>query len=251
MPGRPAATGPGVVQVISACLQEAGSVLMGAGGYLDDANADCVRAFFGLAGEDKQHATTACRAALALRERLETRFKSEPVLEFGIALNTGPVHAGVFQTGRSRYFTGVGDDVDFTRRLSAANLNYGTRILLGAGTHQMVAESMEVRPMDMLFVPEAEVMFEVCELLAPEGSLDEIALARRDAFWKGIISYREGDYESASSLFEKADPGDGSDLPLLYYRRKVEQDLREAEAAGAGGNQKRQRRSHARLANTI
>lgn len=247
-----AADGPGFVEQSNACLREAAQFLIAAGGCLDDSGADCVRVFFGLFGEDEAHATNACLSALQLSERLERKFGGSPIMEFGIALNSGPVQAGVFDSGLSSSFRGLGSDIDFTRRLSLANLTYGTRTLLGAGTHQQVADSMEVRPMDMLFVPEAQVMFEVCELLAPQGGLNHAELNRRDSFWKGVISYREGDYAAASDRFEEADPGDGSDRPLLYYRQKVAQDLRDAEAStGGSGNQHRPRRSHARLANSI
>ena len=51
-------------------------------------------------------------------------------------------------------------------------------------------------------------------------------LERRDLFWKGIVYYREQLWDEALSLFYSARAPNGSDGPVEFYIRRIEQ-LRE------------------------
>jgi hypothetical protein len=74
--------------------------------------------------------------------------------------------------------------------------------------------------------PQERTWEEVYELLAPKNALSDDERARRDAFWKGIIFYREQQWESALAEFRLAEPEEGQDAAVSFYLRRIEQ-LRE------------------------
>jgi predicted Zn-dependent peptidase len=71
--------------------------------------------------------------------------------------------------------------------------------------------------------PEERSREEIYELLAPKNVLSEEELERRDLFWKGLVYYREQRWDEALTLFHSARAANGSDGPVEFYIRRVEQ----------------------------
>lgn len=237
-------------------LRNTADFLTQRGGYLDESSPDLVRVFFGMVQPSDGHALDACGAALELRTRLknlneecETRWFRK--LDYGIAISSGPMTVGVYGSARHFYFSGVGADTDFSRRLAQGNARYGSDILISARTHQLVKEAVAVRPMEMLYDPERNLMTEVYQVLALADEFSEADAARRDAYWQGVILYRSGKFEDALARFSEARTPGREDGPVSFFIDRCQSRL-----AGEGNSEGEWRQDltddgHARLLNMM
>lgn len=104
------------------------------------------------------------------------------------------------------------------------NRIYGSDVLIGARTFQLVHESMELRPMEMIYDPESEVMTEVYELLSLSESFTDEDRQCRDTFWEAVIHYREKEYDKALEKFSwvrqsgRTGAGGGGQGAGIFYR---------------------------------
>lgn len=219
-------------QITTSFLDTASGFLLSKGAYLDACNAEGVRVFFGMLEKSDTHAAAACKAALELRQQLETlsqdvhkRSGKKPV--FGIALSTGPMSVGLYGSGTFQSYSAVGEALDFSRRLCSINLVYGSQILLGARTFALTKEHIEARPMEMVYAPRMHQISEVYELLAAKGALSDEQIKARDAFWQGVVNLRKGDYKEATLQLKKARIEGAEDAPLKYFLERAEAGLRD------------------------
>lgn len=213
---------PDLVAMSNLFLRNTADFLMSRGSYLDESSPDLVRVFFGMLRDDERHAVHACETALELRTRLrnlndecENRWFQK--LDWGVAISSGPMAVGVYGSPRHYYFSGVGVETDYSRRLAQANQRYGSDVLVGASTHQLVQEAIEVRPMEMFYDPQANAMTEIYQILATREDFDDAARERRDVFWQGVICYRAGQYQEALELFDRARVPGREDRPLDFF----------------------------------
>ncbi len=237
-------------------LRNTADFLMRRGGYLDESSPDLVRVFFGLVQPSEDHAEQACRAALELRTRLrnlneecETRWFRK--LDYGVAISSGPMTVGVYGSSRHFYFSGVGADTDFSRRLARANARYGSDILLSARTQQLVKDAVAVRPLEMLYDPERNLMTEVYQLLALGEDFDEEAKARRDAYWQGVILYRSEKYEDALAQFSVAQIPGREEGPVRFFIDRCQARLAGEDGEAPESGHELTERGHARLLNRM
>ena len=102
-----------------------------------------------------------------------------------VGVNSGEMAVGHFGARRLGGFGVAGEEVAFTRRLCAANLIYGSHVLIGARTFELAEATIEARPLELLRRRLGESWLEVYELLGEPHELSPEALARRDLFWTG------------------------------------------------------------------
>ena len=101
--------------LVAGCVEEQG-------GTVDKYIGDSVMAFWGAPYPVDDHAARACRAALAIRDRIARENSSKenqglPILKMGIGIHSGKVIAGnIGAPGRVNY-TLVGDTVNLAQRL--------------------------------------------------------------------------------------------------------------------------------------
>lgn len=233
-------------------LRNASNFLMSRGACLDESGPELVRVFFGLLGEEEDHAERACRAALELRSRLnnlnqecETRWFQR--LEWGVGVSTGLVTAGVYGSPQHFHYSGVGAEVDVSRRLAQANLRYGSDLLVSAGVRERVHRVAEFRPMEMYFDPDSEMMSEIYQLLAMSEQFGDEDRARREAFWRGVILYREKKYEEALEAFTRAQPGGRDDAVVAFFLGRCQEGATDPESVRAEGRHELTEHGHARL----
>jgi class 3 adenylate cyclase len=210
----------------SSFLKVVAEFLVSRGGYLDECDVHRVRVLFGFPNADENHAVTAARAALELRQRaanlvqeLEHRWHKRAVI--GAAISSGEVTTGLFGFREFEFFSAVGEALDFGEQLCLLNAEYGSAVLVSAETLQAAQEGLEVRPLEMIRRGEGGRMVEIYELLALKHGLTEEAAVARDAFWQGVILLRKGDGEGAGKQFTKATIEGVSDPVLSYFERKV------------------------------
>lgn len=217
------------VAMNNAFLRNASEHLVSCGGYLDECDGESLRVIFGTPLPDEHHAATASAAALGLAARLDAVNDEcykvwKQMFDFRIGVNSGEMVVAAYGSNRLGNFSVAGEPVEFARRLCAANTIYGSRILAGCGTFNSAESTVEVRPMELIQRYQDErSREEVYELLGLRDSLTFEELERRDMFWKGIVYYRQQMWDEALSHFYSVRFSNGSDGPVEFYIRRVEQ----------------------------
>lgn len=237
-------------------IRSVSTFLLSRGAYLDECNPDLVRVFFGMLKASNNHAEEACAAALELKSRLrnlsrecESRWFQK--LHFGIGVSSGPATIGVYGSQREYFYGGTAEAADFAGRLALANRRYGSEILLGPSTYEVVKSEFEFRPMEMIYDPETDLMSEVFELLADTASFSDEDRERRDMFWKGLIFLREKKYvEALEQLSQARNPG-SEDAPTAFFLAKTQEAVSSPDSSEAGKVDELTGKGHARLISSM
>ena len=199
-----------------------------AGAYVESAGGEGVVAIFGFPESDKQHAEKATRLAMALTQAFSESNKSGK----SDAPTSAGMHAGVssgimimapVKNNGQRRVLATGEPVELARRFCIANRFYGSRVLLGPRTFELASKILVARPIDFLSGVDVRERHEIYEpvALALEASREQIT--RRDAFWNGVVLYREKRWAEAYSQFQNARGPEGEeDRPLQLYLRRLE-----------------------------
>lgn len=193
-------------------------------GYFDSIMGTAVQAFWeGPPVGKADAALLACRAALAqLRalETLRTTFPGLPVVQLSIGISSGRVIAGHLGPESCRSYSVLGDTVNLSQRLQAANRLYGTRILISQGTSQQAGTAMVTREIDAPMVKGRQNPVRIFELL---GECDEVPAAMlllREKFLEALDAYHRQEWGRAACTFKaclEISPNDGPSR--LYLER--------------------------------
>lgn len=124
-------------------------------GTVDKYMGDAVMAFWNAPLADTDHEGNACRAALAMLERLDllndARCADDPAaapLAIGIGINTGDCVVGNMGSDLRFDYSVLGDCVNLASRLEGRTQDYGIRILLGDATARAVKDRFAVLEVD-------------------------------------------------------------------------------------------------------
>ena len=211
-------------------LGVASDTLVDKGGTLAGCDGEGVRVIYGAPLPLPSHAVAACRAALEVARQFRTLNEQTAVEHDGltcdirVGVNSGEMAVGQFGSRRLGGFGVAGEEVAFARRLCAANLIYGSTVLIGARTFELAEAAIEARPLELLRRRLGDNWLEVYELLGEPHDLTPEDLARRDLFWTGIIFYREKRLADALDKFSQARASsDRADGPLDFYINRIKQ----------------------------
>jgi adenylate cyclase len=179
-------------------------------GMLREVMDDELMAIFGAPIEQANHAERACAAALAMRKhraalRAEWSEIGRPSLIARTGINSGPMLVGNLGS-EDRFAYGVmGDHVNLGARLARLNQQYGTEILIGENTAQLVKPSFLLREIDMIQVAGRQQPERIYELLAEASTalINEQAKAFR-CYADGLEAYRQQRWDEALTLFNKS-----------------------------------------------
>jgi class 3 adenylate cyclase len=198
------------------------------GAYIESAGGEGVVAIFGFPESDKQHAEKATRKAMALTQSFAEVNKSSK----SDALRNAGVHAGVssgtmimapVKNNGQRNLLAAGEPVELARRFCIANRFYGSRVLLGPRTFELASKILVARPIDFLSGVDVRERHEIYEPVALALDASREIITRRDAFWNGVVLYREKRWAEAYSQFQNARGPEGEeDRPLQLYLRRLE-----------------------------
>jgi adenylate cyclase len=147
-------------------------------GTLDKFIGDSIMAFWGAPLPNPDHAVTACRAALACQERLKELQEKwiregKPLFHQRIGINTGEVIVGNMGSANRLNYTVVGDTVNTASRFEGLNKLYGTRIIIGQSTWDLVKERFVARPLDLVSVKGSMKGVRIYELMAEAADADD------------------------------------------------------------------------------
>ncbi len=217
-------------EVSNRFLHTIAETLVEKGGTLAACDGEGVRVLFGAPLPAADHAAMACRAVLEAARRVRAlnddlvRDHEGLTCDVRLGVNSGEMAVGYFGARRLGGFGAAGEEVAFARRLCAANLIYGSTVLIGARSFEMAESAIEARPLELLRRRLGDSWHEVYELLGEPQDLTPEELSRRDLFWTGVIFYREKRLADALEKFSQARPTDGRpDAPLDFYIQRIRQ----------------------------
>jgi adenylate cyclase len=198
-----------LVAIVNLYLQEMSDCLIGHGAYVDKYIGDAVMAVFGAPQSTDDHATAACRGALAARQVLtamNTQLSGAhgQTLRMRIGINTGEMIVGNVGSERKRNYTVLGDAVNLASRLEAANKEFGTDILIGERTARAVAGEFATRPLTRLRVKGKLQAVEVHELVGLTAGLTAAQESFLTAYREGYARHAARDFAAAAAAFSRA-----------------------------------------------
>jgi adenylate cyclase len=175
---------------------------------LDKFIGDSIMAFWGAPLPNPDHAVTACRAALLCQERLEELHEKwaregKPLFHQRIGINTGEVIVGNMGSATRLNYTVVGDTVNTASRFEGLNKIYGTRIIIGERTCELVKEKFVVRLLDLVSVKGSTRGVRIYELMAEAASADERTRAIAALAEKALNLYLERRWDEAGECCRK------------------------------------------------
>ena len=201
------------VEIVEKFLAQATEAFRKAGAYIESAGGEGVVAIFGFPESDKQHAEKAARTAMALTQAFlipTESGKSDAPASVGVhaGVSSGKMIMAPCKNNGQRGLLATGEPVELARRFCIANRFYGSRVLLGPRTFELASKILVARPID--FLSGVDVAGTARNLrtggLALDATRDQIT--RRDAFWNGVVLYREKRWAEAYAQFQNArEPG--------------------------------------------
>lgn len=107
---------------------------------------DSVFALFNVPIDDADHAVHAVQAALEIEAITKAKLFGDQIrLTTRIGINSGLVLAGNLGSSDRTEYTVIGNEVNVAARLEALNKDYGTGILLGENTRELVKDRFPLR----------------------------------------------------------------------------------------------------------
>lgn len=193
------------------------------GGTIDKYIGDAIMAFWGAPIPDDQHALHAVEAAIAMQKRMVTlrgEFAKQnlPEVKIGIGINSGIMRVGNMGSTYRIAYTVMGDAVNLASRLEGLTRQYGIWIIAGQETRNLTPKIVW-RELDMVRVKGKDEPITIYE---PQDE-DSFAITEKNAiklFYKGIISYRNREWDAAEVIMRQlANEYPAAPLYQLYLSR--------------------------------
>ena len=199
-----------LVGFINEFLSEMTEIILHNEGTLDKYLGDAIMAFWGAPIEVKDHAYKACMTALQMQKKLneltERWLNSDSAkIQIRIGINSGDVIVGNIGGVKRFDYTVMGDNVNLASRLEGANKEYGTGIMIGGSTYDMVRVKIIARELDLIRVKGKTKPTRVYELLGLTGEKEcEEKLLTLADYISGLENYRAGKFQSALEYFQNS-----------------------------------------------
>lgn len=193
-------------------------------GVVDKFIGDAVMAFWGAPIADPDHAYNACKTALKMQEAIDglrPELKNFGFEKFSVrvGLNSGDMTVGNMGSASRFDYTVLGDNVNLSSRLEGLNKEYGTKILIGEGTYELVKDRIEARLVDIVAVKGKKTGVKVYELLSQKTGQNNYL-----AFEQALAVYQKGFFKVAEKQFSnflKSHPNDGPSKTFILRCRKL------------------------------
>jgi adenylate cyclase len=174
-------------------------------GTIDKYMGDAIMAFWGAPVADKQHATHAVQAALAMTNALaslQDDFAAQgwPAMRIGIGLNSGDMVVGNMGSTFRMAYTVLGDAVNLGSRLEALTKYYAVSIIVSEDT-KMLATDFAYRELDRVRVKGRDKPLAIYEVIGLNEELDEHVRTNLQQYQAALDAYRNQDWPQAEALF--------------------------------------------------
>ncbi len=213
-----------LVMLLNEYLGAMTRVIVDAGGTVDKYVGDAVVAFWGGDGPDDPAA--ACVAALTQVAALADlnrawHARGLPGLGVRVGIQTGEAVVGNVGSDLKLNYTVIGDTVNVSARLEAANKVYGTRILIGERTRLAAGDAVVAREIDLLAVVGKQEAVRVYELLGPAGGVPAPRLAGCRSYESALAACRDRRWADARLALAAARDALGPDRPTDLLADRV------------------------------
>lgn len=187
-------------------------------GMLKEYVGDELMAIFGAPVDQADHAERGCAAALKMRDQrqamnVEWAAMGRPPLNARTGVNSGRMLVGNLGSEYRLSYGVLGDDVNLGSRLEGLNKAYGTQILIGQNTAELVKRSFLLREIDLVRVVGKDEPTRIYELLgAADLSLSSEQEKGHKTYAAALAAYRQLFWHDALALFKECStllPGDG------------------------------------------
>jgi class 3 adenylate cyclase len=208
-------------------VRETAEHLIKEGAYLQAADGEGVVAVFGFPIPNAEHAQKAVRVVLDMRKDFQKRRQEGEEIsanwDVRAGVSSGVIIGGALKDSQRPLLLASGEPIDLARRFCALNRFYGSNALIDTPTFDRVSDTVVARPIDFVSGLNSHDRLEIYEpvWLAEEAKPEHVA--RRDAFWSGVVLFREKRWAEAYNEFQKArSPDAEDDPPLQFYLRRLE-----------------------------
>jgi adenylate cyclase len=216
---------PETARMLNEYFSEVTGTIFDTGGTLIKYIGDAVFAIWGAPVKMDDHATQACRAAVAMA-RMQEGSDGSPAgrLVTRIGVHTGSMLVGNLGSSQRFDYTAIGDTVNLAARLESLNKSVGTLALASGEAMAATDGSVATRPLGRVRVVGRHEPVELHELLGLAGEPtrpDAAALAR---FAAALADFRARRFREAAAGFEavRAACG-GTDGPSQLYLARIEE----------------------------
>jgi class 3 adenylate cyclase/GAF domain-containing protein len=199
------------------------------GGFIDSFSGDEIKAIF------NTYADAPIRAGIEMwraLDELNRHFSavSQPKLQIGIGISTGPVVLGVVGGPNRMQCTCIGDTANLASRIEQLTKLYRARLLISEHTFRRLTkpEAFATRMIDRVAVKGKTTPIELYEVMDAETPARRDAkLATRHLLDSAIESYHSRQFEIARVAFEEVSSKDPDDVvPIIFAERCVNYLLR-------------------------
>jgi adenylate cyclase len=177
------------------------------------------------------HAAAACRSALAQQELIAKinqdlpnvlgLRRSAPTIAVRMGIATGEVILGTIGSTLAKSFTVVGDNVNLASRLESVNKIFGTRIIVTESTVKLARSEVETRELDLVTVAGKTEPVRIYEVLCQAGQLGPGQPELLQEFAKGLVAYRQRDWDTAERQFRHCLEINAKDTPTGLYLERI------------------------------
>ena len=200
-----------LLQHISEYLDNLTTIILEQQGTVDKYIGDSIMSFWGAPNPDDSQEYHSCKAALLCLARLKTlnaKWASEgrPELPTRFGISSGDVSVGNMGSSDRMNYTVLGDSVNLASRLEAINKYYGTDVIVGESTYEVVQNQFCFRPIDVVAVKGKTRGVKIYQLLAGlpgDGEIapDDKTLKIKDLTERAFKAYMKKDFSGAKKLY--------------------------------------------------
>ncbi|MBN2342035.1 MAG: hypothetical protein JXX29_08040 [Deltaproteobacteria bacterium] len=225
-----------LLQHISEYLDRLTTIILNQNGTVDKYIGDAIMSFWGAPIADEKHEMHACRAALlcarelnVLNAKWDEEGKPALVTRFGIS--TGEVSVGNMGSSERMNYTVLGDAVNLAARLEGINKYYGTRIIVGAATREVVKDQFLMRPVDIVAVKgkvQGVAIYELFAATPDDAELppSEEQLQCSELTEQAFAAYLAQDFKTAFSAYRRLGELFPNDVVASMFCKRCEEYLK-------------------------
>ncbi|MCA8914186.1 MAG: adenylate/guanylate cyclase domain-containing protein [Planctomycetes bacterium] len=209
-----------LVELLNIYLERMTDLMLGTGGVIDKYIGDAIMCFWGAPMAQEDHAIRACRGALDCRaelQRMQPLFADAvrgiapqlikpdgSVLYARAGINSGIVTVGNMGSSKRFAYTVMGDAVNLAARLEPQCKSYGTDILIGEKTEELVRSEFTLRRIDLMVVKGKTQPVQVFELMG-DKNVPQFVKDLLEHFEMGIDLFRDRQFQAALEAFKNAE----------------------------------------------
>ncbi|NES81795.1 MAG: GAF domain-containing protein [Moorea sp. SIO2B7] len=180
-------------------------------GTLDKFIGDALMAVYGAPLPlTENHAWRAVQSALDMRRRLDEFnhrriFDNQPLIHFGIGINSGEVVSGNIGSRKRMDYTVIGDGVNLSSRLESVTKEYDCDIIISEFTYKMCSDRLLVRELDKIRVKGKHQAVTIYELIGKKT--DNITREQEkflSLYHLGRDAYLNRNFQKSLNLFQEA-----------------------------------------------